>query len=348
MVLEDVRLQPATLAAFVQRADELRDEALFPLTSAFPVEPVEDIDNVYNIISQQMNVAASITGFNSGSPIRDIGQGKQALASLTKIQDAYFLDEKQILNYKRRRSQDEANGIVDQVLINTNHLSEGVEKTKELIRASLDYKGRFDYEDPRTQTKLSYTLDRPEENNITVTEEWGTEAARPISDLLAAVDQFRQTNGGARPEVINMNSATYAKFKRSGQIALELFRDVKSPYIVKDSDVEALITSSGLPAISIDDTETQIRQIDGTNKTVKHLEDDRVVLRASVLGTTMSGPSVENNFNKGKFILPIQEFDPPREKTIVGEAAMPVMKNINGTVFLDVKPADTVTETSGV
>ena len=222
--------------------------------------------------------------------------------------------------------------------MNTNDLSDGVEKTKELLRATMAYNGRLDYEDPRTETRISLDLGRPEENNLTVAQAWGTDGATPISDLQSAIEQYQATNGNKKPEIINMNSKTFTKLKRSGQVKLELFGDTNTPRIVKDADFQSLLDSFGLPSIQIDDSETSIVQIDGTNKIVKHLEDDKVVLRASVLGKTLSGPSVENNFAKGKFATTVISQDPVTEKTIVGEVALPVTQNINGTVFVNVNP----------
>lgn len=336
MVLEDKAFQKATLQAFINKGDADRDVSVYPLAQAFPIEQVESIENVYNIIETQLNVAASITGFNSGSPIRNKGQGKQAMAKLTKIQDAYFLDENDLIRFNNPRSQDELTQIINQTLINTNNLSEGVEKTKEFLRAQMAYTGKFEYNDPRTETKISFELDRPKENDLVSAAEWGTEEATPITDLLLAIEQYQKTNGNTKPEVINMNSKTLAKFKRSGQIKTELYGDSRSPRLVRDSDFNQLLNEFGIPAIQVDDSETAIEQLDGTNKVYKHLPDGRVVLRAAVLGKTLSGPSVENNYGKGKFVEAVISQDPHTEKTIVGEVALPVTQNINGTVFLDV------------
>ncbi|EGQ2884509.1 major capsid protein E [Staphylococcus pseudintermedius] len=341
MVLEDARLQATSLQAFVMEADKIRNEdgtnlVKYPLASAFPVEQVYDIDNVYDIIESQINAAASITGFNSGSPIRSKGQGKQAVATLTKIQNAYFLDEVEIYKYKNPRMPEEKQRVVDNVLMNTNDLSVSVDDTKEYIRAQMVYNGRFDYADAATQTRLTFDLERPKENDVVAAIPWGRQDSTPISDLLAAVKQFQKTNGRKKPDVIKMSSATYEKLVRSGQIKNELFANSNSPRIVTDEMLNGLFTSVKLPPIQIDDNETIIENEDGTFTEHKHLADNKVVLHAAILGSTMTGPSVENNFKIGKFIQTVTTQDPITEKTIVGEVVMPVTKNLNGTVYLDV------------
>ena len=345
MVLEDTRLQKQSLQAFVEESDVIRNEdgsnaTRYPLANAYPVEQVDEINNVYDIIESQIQAAAVITGFNSGSPIRTKGQGKQAVAQLTKIQNAHFLDEVEIYHYRNPRTVAERQRIVDNVLLSTNDLSVSVDDVKEYIRAQMAYNGKFDYADPMTQTRLTFNLDRPEENDIDAAIAWGQQDSTPISDLQAAVKQYQKTNGRRKPEVINMNSTTYEKLTRSGQVKNELFADTNSPRIVSQDMVTQLLNSFGLPQIQIDDNETTIENEDGTFTTHRHLEDDKVVLRAAVLGSTMSGPSVENDFKVGKFVEVVIAQDPRTEKTIVGEVVMPVTKNINGTVFLNVGATD--------
>ncbi|MCQ9290699.1 major capsid protein [Staphylococcus hyicus] len=345
MVLEDTRLQKPSLQAFISESDAIRNEdgsnaERYPLANAYPVEPVDEINNVYEIIESQIQAAAVITGFNSGSPIRSKGQGKQAVAQLTKIQNAHFLDEVEIYHYLNPRTAAERQRIVDNVLLSTNDLSVSVDDVKEYIRAQMAYNGKFDYADPMTQTRLTFNLDRPKENDVKAAIPWGQPESTPISDLQSAIKQFQKTNGRRKPEVINMSSATYEKLTRSGQIKNELFGDSKSPRIVSNDMVNQLLNSFRLPLIQIDDNETTVENEDGTFKTHRHLEDDKVVLRAAILGSTMSGPSIENNFEVGKFVEVVISQDPHTEKTIVGEVVMPVTKNINGTVFLSVGQAE--------
>lgn len=341
MVLEDKQLTRTSLQAFIDEASKAQAESLapkYPLAAAYPVEQVEDIRNVYDIVESQIQSAAVVTGFNAQAPIKSKGQAKQAVASLTKIQDAYHLDEVEVLNYRNPRTPEEKQKIVDKVLMNTNDLQIAVDDVVEYIRAQMAYNGKVEYTDARTKSQLKFDLDRPSENNVTVSQEWGTADAQPITDLLAAVKQYQKTNGRKKPEVISMNSATYDKLIRSGQVKMELFGDSKAPRIVREEDAVALFNSFKLPAIQIDDNVTVIENLDGTYNEKVHLEDDKVVLRAAVLGSTMSGPNVENNFAKGKFVKTVVTYDPYEEKTIVGEVVLPVTKNINGTVYLKVKP----------
>lgn len=342
MVLEDNQFTRTTLQAFVESSNELQNGELvtkYPLAAAFPTEEVEDIRNVYDIVSNQIQSAAVVTGFNAAAPIKSKGEAKQAIAALTKIQNAYFLDEVEILNYRNPRTPQERQKIIDNVLIQTNELSVSVDDTKEYLRAQMAYNGKVDYQDALTKSKIEFDLDRPKENDITVSQAWGTPDAQPIADLLAAVKQYQKTNGRKKPEVISMNSTTYEKFIRSGQVKTEIFGDSTSPRIVKADDVNALLNAFKLPALSIDDNVTVLENLDGSFEEKEHLQDDRVVLRASVLGSTMSGPNVENNHSKGKYVLTVINEDPHTEKTIVGEVTLPVTKNITGTIFLDINPS---------
>lgn len=337
-LLNEEQFRQPTLQAFVEKYDANQDANKYPLAAAFPTTPVEEISVVYNLVKQSLTTAAAITGLNAAAPIKSLGEAQQAMTRLTKIQDSFFVDEEMAHKFFNPRTSAERQAIADEVFKNTAKLSDSVEVTKELIRAQLTYTGGLDYADPRTETKLSFKLERPQENDITVAQAWGEEASEPITDLLAAIEQFRKTNGNNKPEVISMNSATYAKLKRSGQIKTELFGSSNAARIVKDTEFNDLLASVGLPQIQIDDNETPIETLTGEQIVYKHIPDGRVVLRASVLGETLSGPSVENNWAKGKFVTTVSNLDPYREKTIVGEVGMPIVKDLNGTVFLDVLP----------
>lgn len=337
-MLEDKIFDTATLKSFVDNSQD-RNPATYPLAEAFPVENTVDINSVYNIIKQQVRSAASITGFNSGAPLRSKGDGEQAMVKLSKVQHAYFLDEVDLLIYNKPRDAAEKQQVIDRVFLNIADLSFGVDDIKELIRAELTYRGRFYYENPVDDIKLEFKLDRPTENDMTAATTWDNSAANPLKDIELAVAQFQKTNGRKKPDYIVMNSATYSILRQHPSIKAEVYGTSTDTRIVKDSDFQELLTSLQLPAIQIDDNATGIEQLDGTIKEIEHIEKGKVALRSRLLGKTLSGPSVENNFNSGKFVKKVIEDDPSTEKTIVGEVTMPVLQAVNSTVLLKVLSA---------
>ncbi|ULG73025.1 major capsid protein [Macrococcus brunensis] len=334
-MLELEEFKRETLQAVVDGSAD-RNPATYPLAAAFPEEKTVELNAVYSVIKQSVRAAASITGFNSGAPLRSRGEGEQMLAKLTKMQHAYYLDEVDILNIKTPRTPEERQAIIDKVYYNTAELGFGVDDIKELIRAELTYRGRFHYANAKDNMEIEFELDRPSANNITVTTKWDQDAATPLSDIEAAITQFQKTNGRKKPDFIVMNSATYAVLRKHPQIKAEVYGTSTDTRIVKDSDFRELLTSLGFPTIEIDDNATGIEQLDGSIAEVEHIARGQVCLRAAVLGKTLVGPAVENNARPGKFVKKVVEDDPTTEKTIVGEVALPVLQAVNSTVLMTV------------
>ena len=335
MVLEYQDFERPALQAFVANVPTLKQHRL---AKSFPVEEVEEITSAYSLITNNKIVAGSIVGFNAGTPVRTKGEAEQAIAKLTKIAHAHHLDDEELYKFSNPRNDAERQRIIDATLMSTGELAQGIDDTKELIRAELTYRGRFFYEDKRDNVKLSYELDRPEENDINVANAWSdAETATPLDDIEAAIEQYRKTNGNQSPAYIVMNEATYAMFKRSEQVKAEFASFGSTPRIVRDSDVQELFVSNGYPTLEIEKDYTTFENEDGSLYDVPHLEDGKVVLHAEVMGATLSGPAAENNFAKGKFAYPVISQDPPGEKTVVGEVTLPVSKNYNGNVIMTVQ-----------
>ena len=143
------------------------------------------------------------------------------------------------------------------------------------------------------------------------------------------VEKYKERNNGQAPAYVVMNSKTLAKIKRNPNVATDLYGSEAGNKIVRQSDLDTLFTDIGLPKVEIDDAQTIIEGITG-DIVKKHLDDDVVVLHAANLGNTLSGPAADNNFANGKYVVSVVSQDPVGEKTIVGEVAMPVLKNIKG------------------
>lgn len=334
MVLEIKEFEQPALQAFIAEAPITKEHRL---AKCYPVEQVDEISSVYDLVTNQKIVAGSIVGFNAGTPVRTKGEAKQAMAKLTKIAHAYHLDEEDMFKFRNPRNDEERQRIIDRTLLNTAELSEGIEDTKELIRAELTYRGRFNYEDKRDNVKIQFELERPDGNDMTSTTKWSDTAnSTPLSDIEAAIAQYKLTNGNKEPDYIVMTEATYALFKRSKQVKDELYRDGLQPRIIKDGEIADLFESNGYPTLEIEKGFTTLENADGTTYDVAHLEDNKFVLHAAIMGATLSGPAAENNFAKGKFAYRVISQDPIGEKTIVGEVTLPVSKNFNGNVIVTV------------
>lgn len=325
--------QPA-LQAYVENVPTAQEHRL---AKVFPGVQVDDMNSAYNIENNTKIVAGSIVGFNAGTPVRTKGAAQQALAKLTKIAHAYHLDEQELYKLKNPRQGGELQRTLDNILLSVGDLAQGVDDTVEYLRAGIAYRGKFDWKDTRDNVNVSFELERPEGNDMTISEVWSNaETSTPLDDIEKAIAQYEETNNGQAPAYIVMNPKTYSAFKRSEQVKKEFANGGAVPRALTDNDIQTMFEANNYPVLEIDKAVTNIENEDGTIETHKNLEDGKVVLHAEVLGSTLEGPALESNFQHGKFSYAVVSQDPIGEKVIVGEVTLPVLQNYNGTVTMTV------------
>lgn len=334
MVVENELFQTPSLTAFVEASEPAKP---LRLARFFPVETTDDIENIYNVVNDLPIVAASVIGFDAGTPLRSQGAAQQAMAKLTKLAHAYHLTETMILKYRNPRSRDEQDQIVAQTFQNTKRLSDGIDILKEYIRANYVYRGKFEFVDPVQKIEIKFDLDLPSGQRVTAGTPWSNaDTATPLTDIETALEAYRTANHDAEPGYIVMTKKTYAAFKKCKQVRDELYTTGDAPRIIKDAEITEMFSQNGYPALEIEEGKITFEKLDGTFETKNMMDDNTFVLHSSELGSTLSGPAVEKNFAKGKFAYPVVSQDPPGEKTVVGEVTLPVLKNITGLVIASV------------
>lgn len=328
MVLHLEEFQKEALLAYVQNVPAQRE---YKLRSILPQEPVDDINFAYNVVNGVYGAAASITGWNASSPLRDKKALEVAYGEVAKIQHGVRLDEKELLKFERPRSDAEKQRVIDYVYDTTDELVMGVDDTEEFLRAQAIYTLGLKYDDDVNDIHIDIQFDAPAGNKMSVTTPWSDPAAVPLADLQAGVTQFKSTNQRRRPVGMHMTSATEALLLQSEQIRTQIYGTNNGGRLLTSADVQNAFTALGLPAYEIND---DVINIDGTETPL--LEDGKVVMFGADLGQTMIGPVYENGFVPGKFTTPKIMQDPPGEAIIVGEAAFPALKRPQSIVILDV------------
>lgn len=328
-IINDTNLNPAVLQTVIAETESQKERRL---EKVFPEQPVFDKNAVYNVISDTAIKAGSIIGFDAETPIKTKPQLEKRVAELTKIANAYFYTEEELLRYNRPRAEQEQEQVIADVMQSIVNLSEGVEDTKEYLRASLVYAGRFDYEDPKSQVKISFDVDLPEgtKRNAPALD---SEDVNPLQELIDQVEDYRDRNGMALPAYMVMNSKTLAKIKRNPNVAAQVYGENGAGKLVRNSDLEELFVELGLPELEVDDNYSVI---EGVSEDVKkqHMPDDTVVMHAEQLGQTLIGPAVEADYAPEKYVRHLTTEDAPNAKTIVGQVTIPVLKNENGVSIL--------------
>src|SRR5699024_1246457 len=289
------------------------------LLSAFlPKENSYDINFAYNVINGKYGDSASITGWNASAPLRDKKEIEQAFAEVAKVQHGTRLDEKELIMFNRPRGEGEKAQVVEYVYGTTDDLSQGVDDIEEYMRAQAIYTGKLKYDDKENDIHIDVNFGVPEENKIKNTTAWSEGGSTPLEDIQVAVEQYKKANQRRKPQVIHMTSATESLLLQNEQIRTQVYGESNGGRLLTKADVQNVFTTLGLPPYQIND---DVIVVNGEE--VQLLEDNKVVLMGADLGSTIVGPTVEGNYNPGKFALPQITNNPPSQTIIVGEAVFP-------------------------
>ena len=301
------------------------------LSALMPEKPTSDINFAFNVINGQYAKAASITGWNASAPLRDKKELEKAFGSVAKVQHGVRLDETELLAFNRPRTDQERAAVVDYVYDTTDDLVQGVDDIEEYMRAQVVYNGVLKYDDDENDIHIDVDFGIPTENKLPVTTAWSDPASTPLQDLQAAVKQYQANNQRRKPVVMHMTSATEALLLQNEQIRTQIYGAGNGGKLLTRSDVSNALTALGLPPYVINDDVIIV----GDDE-IQLLDDSKVVLLGAELGKTYSGPTVENNYNPGKFVTPLIEQNPPGQSVIIGKAVFPALQRPNAIVIMSV------------
>ncbi|WP_339233824.1 major capsid protein [Oceanobacillus sp. FSL W7-1281] len=320
--------QQPQLTGYVQNVPPARE---YLLASFMPEEQVYDINFAYNVINGRYAPAASITGWNASAPLRDTAEQERAFGQVSKVQHSFRLDETQLLQYNRPRAEQESNAVVEGIYTSTDELTQGVDDIKEYMRAQAIYNGELVYNDDENDIHLNIDFGMPAENKLTATTQWSDESATPLTDIKAAVEQYKKSNQKQKPVVMHITSATEAHLLNNEQIRTQIYGTDNGNRLLTKTDIQNALNALSLPSYQVNDDVILVQ-----DEEVQLLDDNKVVFLGADLGKTMIGPTVENNYTPGKFAKPSIEENPPAQSVIVGEAPFPALKRKKAIVTLSV------------
>lgn len=275
-----------------------------------------DLTFDYDVFTQTYAPSAAITGWNAGAPLRD----KQGLKTLTqeiaKIQHGVRIDEREQLKFMNPRVNDERERAIKRVYDQTDRLIEGVNDTEEWIRAQAAYIGTIVYNSNGVQINVDFGLPAI----VTPATAWSDRAAsNPLDDFRAAVQAFKDANGGQAPKYIDLSGSVLLDITLNQQIRGAIY-GVNSAMIPTRAQIESLFVQVADAPIAIRVNDDKI-SLDGAAAT-RLLPTRTVALLGEQPIVTVQGPTVEKDFNPGIYVVPkIDMGPPPQEEIYVGESA---------------------------
>ncbi|MEC4566765.1 major capsid protein [Paenibacillus sp. CMAA1739] len=275
-----------------------------------------DLTFDYDVFTQTYAPSASITGWNSGAPLRD----KQGLKTLTqevaKIQHGFRLDEREQLKFTNPRVENERQRAIQRIYDQTDRLIEGVNDTEEWLRAQAVYNGVIVYNKNDVQINVGFGLSA----KVTPTVLWSDRAAStPLDDLRAAIKAYKDINAGQAPRYMDISGDVMLDLTLNNQTRGALF-GVNSAMLPTREQVQGIITQIADAPITIR-VNDDVVSLEGAAP-ARLLEARTVALLGEQPIITVQGPTIEKNFEPGIYVLPIvKEGPPPSEEVYVGESA---------------------------
>lgn len=312
--------------------DNVPDTRQYLLAQFMPAKNVFDIKFSYNVIDRVYARTASITGFNATAPLRDKDGLAKHFGEVAKVQHGFRVDEEELLRFNRPRTDEERQQAIDYVYNQTDNLVAGVRDIKEWMRAQAIYQGALTYSE--NDIKISVDFGIPADNKITAATAWTDHAAStPLTDLQNAVKQYKSANRGAAPAVVHVSSAVVADLLLNEQIKAQIFGSPTDKRLVTQSDLRNVLSALSLPDFVVNDDE-----IDNGAGLERLLPERRLVfLPSGTVGQTMSGVTVEKNYQPGTYVVTeIKETNPPQQAVFVGETVFPALQRPSAIVFLNV------------
>jgi len=157
------------------------------------------------------------------------------------------------------------------------------------MRAQVLYTGRLKYDDDENDIHIDVDFGIPAENKLPVTTAWDNAASNPLTDIQAAVEQYKKQNQRRKPLEMHMTSTTFSWLLKNEQIKTQFFGNATDRRLLTDADINQVISSLKLPPIVIND---DVINLYGGGE-VPLLADGKVVFFGDNLGKTFIGPTAE-------------------------------------------------------
>lgn len=278
-----------------------------------------DLTFDYEVFTQTYAPTASITGWNSGAPLRDKEGFKVVTQEVAKIQHGIRIDEREQLKFMNPRTDGERNQAIKRVYDQTDRLIVGVDDTEEYLRAQAVYVGTIAYNDTKNNVKVEVSFGL--NPIVPVTTPWTDRVdATPLDDLLVALQAYKDANAGQSPRYIDMSGAVLMDLRQNDAIRGAVF-GVNSAKIASREEVQAQINALADTTIEIR-VQDEVVLLDTTGQVTRLLPTRTVALLGAQPIITVEGPTIEKNFEPGIYVVTKEDMGPPPQDEIyVGKSA---------------------------
>lgn len=292
-------------------------------------------------VMQERLTLASVIAFGAEVPITRMGSFNRITADAFKLGLTYEYDEDKQWEMKEAMEIAQAKGIGVQGMMVGNQMVPGtnqdlanylygsvqtmvrsVSETLDMLTWKALQTGEINYDDPRTQSKLTLNYKAPGAtynhfpNALTGNDRWDQlTTADGIQELFNAVDTYIDTNGFA-PEVVVMSRKLrnllmqQESTKKAGSMITTFPVGTVSPDLLND-----ILSRRDLPMVVTFDEQYEMEpSVGAASQQLRFLNDNRYVFMMKKMGERAMGPTLEGDGATGVHVV-VREVSkvPPRD-----------------------------------
>lgn len=331
LVLSSEYIAPGELTGYVRAALADLPQNAFGLSAYLPNVLTDDIDFRASVGGGGLNRAASFRAFDAESPI----SGRKGVSRISG--ELPPISEKRILGeYDRLKMRGLADGIKSVIFNDAVDLAKAIQTRLEIARGEALMDGKVTIAE--NGLALEANFGRKGSHTTAAGVKWGT-GGDPVADLLAWQAIYVATNG-VRPGSMLTSQNVVSALMRNAKIREYTLPAGSTTQIVTVSAIDALLTSFGLPALSIYEA-----QVEGASGTAVSIIDPKKVLflppAGAKLGETLWGVtaeamdadySIDSTEAPGIVVGSYSDKDPVALWTKASAIALPVVPNTNLTL----------------
>lgn len=293
MLISSDYVTPAELTGYVRAALGDLQVNRFRLAAWLPNRVIDDLQYRFDRGGAEgLTEAATFRSYDTESPVGSRPGITRVTGELPPVSRKIRLGE-----YDRLRQRRLDGRIQNQILTDAVRMTRAVAARIELARGEALYKGKIDLAENGIVASVDFGRDAS--HTVSASVAWtDTANATPLTDLIAWVEVYRDTNGVA-PGVVLLSSPVLGLLIRNAEIRALAATVVGTPNVVPQATLQSIFQAHGLPPFEVYDAQVRAG---GSSQYV--IPQDRVLLLPAPgdandpdttdLGATLWGTTAES------------------------------------------------------
>ena len=317
-------ISPADLTGFSRTGADAYD-AQGTLATILPNQQVDDVTFSWKV-NERSNDVAQYRSFDAETPIGTSAGLEEVVAKLAPVGLKKLLSEYDQLRRRGANSPETVQAAADRL---ASEVTKATVDRVERLRGEALVTGKLALNENGVKQNVDFGRRADFTKTLTGTDLWSDAAADPIADIEAWRAEYVAENGEEPTDII-VSGRVFSALTKSD--AVRGYFGNSAPTLLTRDAVNSIVTSYGLPALSVSD-----RLVGGT----RVIADNKVVMASRNAGATVWGTTVEAEDPRyslsagdlpGLVVGAYKEDDPAVVWIRANAITLPVLANSNLTI----------------